>query len=98
METEECFSWGVQKNDRYASYSMPLVFENGDQTVRVLEEIIQKCKDHMSGNVKTFGRCLYTKSERGTTTVYPKLDCYKGKLNTKIFEKDDSCHNYVKLL
>ena len=25
IETEKCFSWGIQKSDRYDSYSMPLV-------------------------------------------------------------------------
>ena len=34
IETEECFSWGVQKSDRYDSYSMPLVFKNGDRTLK----------------------------------------------------------------
>ena len=88
IETEECFSWGVQKNDKYASYSMPLVFKNDDRTVRVLKEILQRCKDHMPGNTKAVGQCLYTKLERGTTTVYPRLDQYNGKFKTEIFEKD----------
>ena len=77
---------------------MPLVFKNGDQTVRVLGEIMQKCKDHMSRNAKTFERCLYTKPERGTTTVYPIWDCYNGKFNTKIFEKHDAEVNPLKYL
>ena len=98
IEMEECFSWGVQKNDRYVSHSMPLVFKNDDQTVRVLGEIVQRCKDHMSGNTKAFGQCLYTKLERGTTTVYPKLDCYNGKFNTKVSEEDDVEVNPLKYL
>ena len=36
IETVECFSRGVQKSDRYGSYSMPLVFKNEDRTVKVL--------------------------------------------------------------
>ena len=38
IETEECFLWGVQKSDRYDSYSMPLVLKNSDQTVKTLRE------------------------------------------------------------
>ena len=68
---------------------MPLVFKNDDETVRVLKEILQRCKDRMSGNTKAFGRCLYAKLERGTTTVYPRLDQYDGKFKTNFFEKDD---------
>ena len=90
IETEECFSRGVQKSDRYISYSIPLAFKNDDGTVRVLKEILQRCKDHMSGNRKTFGRCLYEKPERETTTVYPRLDQYDGNFKTKFFEKDDA--------
>ena len=87
-ETEECFSWGVQRSDRYDSYSMPLVFKSGDQTVKVLREILQKYKDHMSGETKDFGKCLYMKLERGTTTIYPKLRYYGGRFSTSIYEGD----------
>ena len=45
IETEGCFSWGVQKSDKYDSYSMPLVLKNSDQTAKTLREILQKCKD-----------------------------------------------------
>ena len=68
---------------------MPLVSRNNGRTVRVLEEILQRCKDHMSENTKAFGGCLYEKPERETTTVYPRLDQYDGKFKTKFFEKDD---------
>ena len=98
IETEEWFSWGVQKSDRYISYSMPLVFKKDDGTVRVLKEILQRCKDHMSRNTKAFGRCLYEKPERETTTVYPRLDQYDGKFKTKFFEKDDVEVNPLKYL
>ena len=48
---------GSPKSDRYDSYSMPLVFKNEDRTVKVLKEILSKCKTHLSG--KDFGKCLY---------------------------------------
>ena len=86
IETEECFSWGVQKSDRYDTYSMPLVFKNGDQTLKILSEILQKCKDHLPG--KEFGKCLYEKPERATTTIYPKLRYYRGRYSTSIYEGD----------
>ena len=86
IETEKCFSWGIQKSDRYDSYSMPLVFKNGDQTVKTLNEILQKCKDHLSD--KNFGKCLYEKPERETTTIYPKLKYYGGRFNTGVYEGD----------
>ena len=89
IETEECFSWGVQKSENYITYSLPLVFRNGSQSVRVFNEILQRVKDHMSGSTKAFGKCLYANLERGTTTVHPKLDQYNGKFNTKFFERDD---------
>ena len=84
IETEGCFSWGVQKSDRYDSYSMPLVFKNEDRTVKVLKEILSKCKTHLSG--KDFGKCLYEKPDRGTTTIYPKLRYYGGRFSTSIYE------------
>ena len=67
IETEGCFSWGIQKSDRYDSYSMPLVLKNSDQTVKILREILQKCKDHLPE--MNFGKCLYEKPDRGTTTI-----------------------------
>ena len=86
IETEECISWGVQKSDRYDSYSMPLVFKNGSRTVRVLKQILSKCKDYLPGN--DFGRCFYEKPDRGTTTIYPKLRYYGGRFSTGIYEGD----------
>ena len=47
IETEKCFSWGIQKSDRYDSYSMALVLKNDSGTVKTLERILQKCKDHL---------------------------------------------------
>ena len=85
IETEECFSWGEQKNNRYISYSMPLVFKNDDRTVRVLEEILQRCKDHTSENTKAFGRCLYEKPERETTI--PEVGSIRWKIQDEIFFK-----------
>ena len=84
IETEKCFSWGIQKSDRYDSYSMPLVFKNEDQTVDTLKKILQKCEDHLPDN--NFGKCLYEKPERKTTTVYPKLKYYGGRFNRSIEE------------
>ena len=57
IETEKCFSWGIQKSDRYDSYSMALVLKNDSETVKTLERILQKCKDHLPE--KEFGKCLY---------------------------------------
>ena len=86
IETGKCFSWGIQKSDRYGSYSMPLVFKNEDQTVDTLKKILQKCEDHSSD--RKFGKCLYEKPERKTTTVYPKLKYYGGRFNTSVYEGD----------
>ena len=65
---------------------MPLVFKNSDQTVKTLREILQKCKDHIPGI--NFGKCLYEKPERATTTIYPKLRYYGGRFSTSIYEGD----------
>ena len=86
IETGECFSWGIQKSDRHDSYSMPLVFKNDDQVLRTLREILQRCKDHLPG--KDFGKCLYEKPERASTTIYPKLRYYRGRFSTDIYEGD----------
>ena len=86
IETEECFSWGIQKSDRYDSYSMSLVLKDSDQAVKTLRKILQKCKDHLPG--MNFGKCLYEKPERATTTIYPKLRCYSGRFSTGIYEED----------
>ena len=87
IETEGCFSWGIQKSDRYDSYFMPLVLKNSDQTVKILREILQKCKDHLPE--MNFGKCLYEKPDRGTTTIYPKLRYYGGRFSTSTYEGDN---------
>ena len=66
---------------------MPLVFKNSDQTVSTLKEILQKCKDHLPE--KEFGKCLYEKPERETTTIYLKLKYYGGRFNTHVYEEDN---------
>ena len=81
---EECFSLGVQKSDRYDSYSMPLVLKNDGNVVRGLKEIIQQCKQHVSEEGE-FGNCLYERNN-GTSTVYSKLGNYQGEFSTKLFE------------
>ena len=86
IETGERFSCWIQKSDRYDSYSMPLVFKNDDQALRTLREILQRCKDHLPG--EDFGKCLYEKPERATTTIYPKLRYYRGRFSTSIYEGD----------
>ena len=86
IETEGCFSRGIQKSDRYDSYSMPLVLKNIDQTVKILREILQKYNEHLPE--MNFDKCLYEKLERATTTIYPKLRYYGGKFNTSIYEGD----------
>ena len=84
IETENCFSWGIQKSDRYESYSMPLVLKNDSETLKNLKGVLEKCKDHLPEN--EFGKCLYEKTE--TTTIYPKLKYYEGKFNTDVYEGD----------
>ena len=79
-------SAGIQKSDRYDSYSMPMVFKNSDQTVKTLKEILQKCKGHLPG--KDFGKCLYEKPERATTTIYSKLRYYGGRFSTSVYKGD----------
>ena len=69
MEAQNCFSWGIQKSNRYESYSLPLVLKNDSETLKKLKEILQKCNEHLPE--KEFGKCLYEKYE--TTTIYPKL-------------------------
>ena len=87
IETENCFSWGVQKSDRYESYSLPLVFKNDSETLKKLKEIIQKCNEH-SPPEKEFTKCLYENPKLETTTIYPKIKYFKGNFNTTIYEKD----------
>ena len=42
IETEDrMFFMGDPKSDRYDSYSIPLVFRNGNQTVKTLNKILQ---------------------------------------------------------
>ena len=86
IETEGCFSWGITKSDRYDSYSMPLVLNNGGQTIKILRQILQKCKDHLPEI--SFGKCLYEKPDRATTTIYPRLRYYGGRFTMSIYEGD----------
>ena len=34
FETKNCFSYGVQKSDKYESYSLPKVFKNDSETLK----------------------------------------------------------------
>ena len=36
IETENCFSWGIQKSDRYESYPLLLVLKNDSETLKKL--------------------------------------------------------------
>ena len=85
IETENCFSWGVQKSDRYESYSLPMVFKNDSETLKKLKEILQKCTEHSPPETE-FAKCLYEKEE--TTTIYPKIKSYKGHFNARFYEND----------
>ena len=87
VETEHCFSWGVQKSDKFESYSLPLVFKNGSETLKRLKEIIQRYNEH-SPPEKKFSKCLYENPKLETTTIYPKIKYFKGNFNTTIYEKD----------
>lgn len=77
IETESCFSWGIQKSDRYESYSLPLVLNNDSETLKELKGIIQQYQGHLPEN--EFSKCLYEKPD--TTTIYPKLKCFSGKFS-----------------
>ena len=87
FETENCFSYGVQKSDKYESYSLPMVFKNDSETLKKLKEILQKCNEHSPPGTE-FAKCLYEKEGKETTTIYPKIKCYKGHFNTRFFEND----------
>ena len=87
VQTESCFSWGVQADRARDSYSMPLVLGKDSKTVKTLKMILQKCKDYLPG--REFGKCLYENNERGTVTIYPKLKCFKGNFSTSIYEGDN---------
>ena len=82
IETENCFSWGVQKSDKYESYSLPLVLKNDSETLKKLKEILRKCNEHSPPETK----CLYEKPE--TTTIYPKIKYYNGHFNTGFYENN----------
>ena len=85
IETENCFSWGVQKSDRHESYSLPMVFKNDSETLKKIKEISQKCNEHSLPGTE-FVKCLYEREE--TTTIYLKIKSYKGHFNTKFYEND----------
>ena len=82
IETENCFSWGIQRSDKFESYSLPLVLKNDSETLKKLKGVLQKCNGHLPE--REFSKCLYEKSE--TTTVYPKIKYYKGKVDTAVYE------------
>ena len=84
-ETENFFSWGVRKSDKYESYSLPLVFKNDSETLKKFKKILQKCYEHSPPETE-FSKCLYEKTK--TTTIYPKIKCYNGHFNTGFYEND----------
>ena len=65
---------------------MALVLKNDGDTVKTLERILQKCKDHLPE--KEFGKCIYENHERKTTTIYPKMMYYEGRFDTGVYEDD----------
>ena len=84
METETCFSYGVQKSDKFDSYSLPLNLKNDSEALRNLKDILQKCKEHSPES--EFSKFLYEMTE--TTRIYPKLKYFNGEFNTSVYEND----------
>ena len=84
METESCFSYGIQKSDKFDSYSLPLNLKNDSEALRKLKDILQKCKEHLPES--EFSKFLYEMTE--TTRIYPKLKYFNGEFNTSVYEND----------
>lgn len=84
-ETESCFSYGIQKSNKpNSSYSLSLVLKNDSEALRMLKEILQKCKENLTE--RKFNKCLYVKTTE--IRVYPRLKYYNGKFNTGVYEND----------
>ena len=62
-----------------------MVFKNDSETLKKLKKILQKCNEHSPLETE-FAKCLYEKEK--TTTIYPKIKCYKGHFNVGFYENN----------
>ena len=76
VKTNNCFSFGVKKDNKFETVSMSLVLD--EESLKTLKNIVEQCEDHL-------GRPLTKKLFYGEygNMIYPKLKPY-----VKFYESD----------
>ncbi len=87
VATDTCFSFGIQKNDKYGGYSIPLVLLDRDNPTEKQRKFVKVMKEIMLACHPTPKSCFYGKKD---PIMYVKLDHDReyDEILTYIYERD----------
>ena len=71
LATDTCFSFGIQKDNKYGGYSIPLVLMDKNNPTNKQKKFVKVMKEIMSACHPTPKSCLYGKND---PILYVKLD------------------------
>ena len=75
VATDTCFSFGIQRDNKYGGYSIPLVLTDKNNPTEKQREFVKVIKKIMSACHPTPKSCLYGKKD---PIMYVKLDYDRG--------------------
>ena len=86
---ETCFSFGIQRDDKYETYTIPLVLYDKEKPTRAQKLFVKTIKDILSACEQRPKSCLYGRDD--SPIMYLKLDYKKerDKFVTKFNERKD---------
>ncbi len=87
--SETRFSFGIQRDDKYGTYTIPLVLYDKDEPTQKQRLFVKTIRDILSACDPKPKSCLYGKEEN--PIMYLKLDYNKGRgeFDTKFSERED---------
>ena len=95
-----CYSFGLQKNENYGNYSMPIVVK--EEFVKVFKSFTNQCKKHLVkvadeigkdgmelSDLKNFGSCFCKRDDK-SSVLYSKIiyDSNTDRIITDFYEKE----------
>ena len=86
--TEPCFSFGVQKDSKYDTYTLPLALCDRDESTPGQKLFVKVIRDILSAGDPKPKSCLY--GDEGNPILYLRLEYDKryGEFTTRFYERD----------
>ncbi len=87
MVSETCFSFGVQKDSKYNTYTIPLMLCDRDESTREQKLLVKAIRDIISACDPKSKSCFYGNEDN--PILYLKIDFDKrcGEFTTKFYER-----------